>query len=298
VNKKTILVVENSKYVKELKKFLDEIYNIIISSNSTDIFEIIQKEKIDLVLYDEELANNNEFEICKYTNSIPIIFTTNSISEDVTEKLYDNCAADYVIKPFRKNELLKRIKTNIKLFTKTKKTNNHLKRIAAYSEILSKNYGLSSEDVKILKEVSPLYDIGNIGISKELLNKPSKFTNEEYSIMKQHAKLGYEMLKSSTKQLLRDAAIVAYEHHEKWDGTGYPNGLKGEQIHIFGRIIAVADVFDAIGRNKVYKEALSDEQIIEFFKNESGKHFEPKIVDILLENIDELFKIRDQFNDI
>jgi response regulator RpfG family c-di-GMP phosphodiesterase len=116
--------------------------------------------------------------------------------------------------------------------------------------------------------------------------------------MKQHARLGYEMLKSSTKKILQDAAIVAYEHHEKWDGTGYPNGLKGEEIHIFGRIIAVADVFDALGKNKPYKEALSDEEIVEFFKNESGKHFEPKIVQILLDNIDELFTIRNNFNDV
>jgi len=298
LNKKTILLVDENKYIQQLKILLEDRYNLIVQNDKFTIYEITQKQKIDLILYDSKKAIDEGLDICKYTNGVPLIFTILNENINSIENLYLSGGIDYILKPYTKNELLIKVKSNIKLHSKNKPYSNHLKRIAAYSEVLSKNYSLSDNDIKIIKEVSPLYDIGNIGISKELLDKPSKFTKEEYEIMKQHARLGYEMLKGSTKEYLKDAAIIAYEHHEKWDGTGYPNGLKGEQIHIFGRIIAAADVFDALGKNKPYKDPLSDEEIIEFFKKESGKHFEPKIVDILIKNIDEMFKIRDKFNDI
>ena len=115
--------------------------------------------------------------------------------------------------------------------------------------------------------------------------------------MNTHAALGYEMLKHSNRPLLKMAAIVANEHHEKWDGSGYPNGLSGENIHIYGRITALADVFDALGSDRIYKQAWNDEKIFNLFKEEKAKHFDPKLIDIFFEHLDEFLKIRETFKD-
>ena len=146
-------------------------------------------------------------------------------------------------------------------------------------------------------DISPMHDIGKIAIADEVLKKPARFTPQEFEEMKQHTSFGYEILKNSTKELLRNASIIAYEHHEKWDGTGYPNGLKGEEIHIYSRITAVADVFDALGSDRVYKKAWSDEKVFQLLKDEKGKHFEPKIIDVFFQNLDKILEIRSQFCD-
>ncbi len=181
--------------------------------------------------------------------------------------------------------------------SRSKETGNHVKRVAEYSKLLALYYGLSKEEAELLKHASPMHDIGKVGIPDSILNKPDKLTNEEFEIMKNHAKIGYEMLQGSNKELLKVAQIVAYEHHEKWAGGGYPRGLFGENIHIYGRITALADVFDALGSNRCYKKKWEDEKIFELIKEERGKHFEPKLVDIFFENLDEFLKIRDTFKD-
>ena len=116
--------------------------------------------------------------------------------------------------------------------------------------------------------------------------------------MDTHAALGYEMLKHSNRALLQAAAIVAYEHHEKFDGSGYPRGLRGEDIHIYGRITALADVFDALGSDRVYKKAWDDERIFTLFKEERGKHFDPQLIDLFFEHLNEFLNIREKFKDI
>jgi response regulator RpfG family c-di-GMP phosphodiesterase len=181
--------------------------------------------------------------------------------------------------------------------TRSKETGLHVKRVAEYSYLLAKLYGLSEDEASILKQASPMHDIGKVGIPDDILNKPGKLTNDEFDIMKTHASLGYEMLKYSNKEILKAASIVAYEHHEKWDGTGYPRGLKGEDIHIFGRITAIADVFDALGHDRVYKKAWELDKIIEMFKENSGKHFDPQLMDIFLSNMDKVLKIKKELED-
>lgn len=180
---------------------------------------------------------------------------------------------------------------------RSKETGNHIKRVAAYSRILARAYGLNEEDTYILEFASPMHDIGKIGIPDAILNKPGKLTVDEFAVMKGHALLGFEILSASAKGMLKAAAIVAHEHHEKWDGNGYPKGLKGEEIHIYGRITAVADVFDALGSDRCYKKAWQLEDVLTLFKEERGKHFEPRLVDLLLENLEDLIKIRDKFKD-
>ena len=182
--------------------------------------------------------------------------------------------------------------------SRSKETGNHVKRVAEYSKILGLAYGLTPEEAELLKQASPMHDIGKVAIPDAVLNKPGRFNAQERAIMDTHAELGYLMTKNSERPLLKAASIVSYEHHEKWDGTGYPQGKSGKDIHIYGRITAIADVFDALGSDRVYKKAWSDERILKLFREERGKHFDPDLIDMLFENIDKFFAVRETFKDV
>lgn len=181
--------------------------------------------------------------------------------------------------------------------SRSKETANHVKRVALYSKVLAKYYGLDQADIDIIEQASPMHDIGKVAIPDSILNKPGKLNKQERSIIITHAEKGYNMLKNSNRKLLQAAAIVAHEHHEKWDGTGYPRGLKEHNIHIYGRIIALADVFDALGSKRCYKEAWSDEDVFSFLKQERAKHFDPELVDIFFEHVDEFLEIKKTLED-
>lgn len=180
---------------------------------------------------------------------------------------------------------------------RSEETGFHVKRVAEYSKLFALHCGLDEKEAEMLRQASPMHDIGKVGIADSILNKPGLFTPEEHKIMQEHTTLGYNMLKSSKRPLLQTAAIVANEHHERWDGKGYPNGLKGEEIHLYGRITAIADVFDALGSPRVYKKAWEDERIFQLFKEEKGKQFDPKLVDIFFEHLDKFLEIRNNFQD-
>ena len=181
--------------------------------------------------------------------------------------------------------------------TRSKETGNHVKRVAQYSELLALLHGLSEEEANKLKMASPMHDIGKVGIPDTILNKPGRHTAQEFGIMKTHAQLGFDMLKNSDRPIIKAAAIVAGQHHEKFNGTGYPNGLKGEEIHIYGRITALADVFDALGSKRIYKDAWELDKILELFKEEKGEHFDPKLIDLFFDNLDKFLVIRDKYSD-
>ncbi|MFE5319062.1 HD domain-containing phosphohydrolase [Paenibacillus sp. NPDC056579] len=180
---------------------------------------------------------------------------------------------------------------------RSKETGNHVKRVAEYSYILALGAGLSQEEAELLKIASPMHDIGKVAIPDEVLNKPGKLTEEEFEMMKAHTTIGYGLLKNSSRRILKAAAIVAHQHHEKWNGTGYPQGLKGEEIHIYARITAVADVFDALGSDRVYKKAWELERIIDLFREERGRHFDPRIVDAFMEYLLQLLDIREAYSE-
>lgn len=181
--------------------------------------------------------------------------------------------------------------------SRSKETGNHVKRVADYSKLFALYYGLDESESELLKQASPMHDIGKVGIPDAVLNKPGRLNEAERTIMDTHAEIGFEMLKMSNRKLLKAAATVAYEHHEKWDGTGYPRGLKEKEIHIYGRITAIADVFDALGSDRCYKKAWVDEKIFTLLKEERAKHFDPTLVDIFFEHLDEFLAIREDFKD-
>lgn len=181
---------------------------------------------------------------------------------------------------------------------RSKETGYHVKRVAQYTYLLAKYSELPEEQCKLLKQASPMHDIGKVAIPDAILNKPGRLDPEEFTIMKEHSQLGYEMLQYSKRPLLKTAAIVAHQHHERYNGTGYPQGLEGKKIHIYGRITAIADVFDALSCRRIYKSPWKDEDIFAYLKQERGKHFDPKLIDIFFGHLDEFVAIRAQFKDI
>jgi response regulator RpfG family c-di-GMP phosphodiesterase len=170
-------------------------------------------------------------------------------------------------------------------------TGNHVRRVSAICYLLANVYGLSANDAEVLKHAAPLHDVGKVGIPDNILNKPGKLIDGEWDIMKTHAIKGYEILKDSKRPIIKAGAVIALDHHERWDGLGYPSGKKGGEIHIYGRISALADVYDALRHSRCYKEAWSVEKVVEYIKEEKGKHFEPRLVDLFVLHIDELEKI-------
>ncbi|MBN2965114.1 HD domain-containing protein [Sulfurospirillum sp. T05] len=175
---------------------------------------------------------------------------------------------------------------------RSKETGLHVKRVAHYSYVLAKLYGLDEKQAQLLREASPMHDIGKVGIPDSVLLKPGPLDDEEWAIIKTHPTLGYEMLKHSNREILQAAAIIAHEHHERWDGKGYPRGLKDEEIHIFGRITAIADVYDALGHDRVYKKAWSLAQIQELFHEEKGRGFDPVLSELFLTHIHQFETIK------
>ncbi|MEA3290460.1 MAG: PAS domain S-box protein [Campylobacterota bacterium] len=181
--------------------------------------------------------------------------------------------------------------------TRSKETGNHVKRVAEYSYLLAKLTGLDDKEAELIKLASPMHDIGKVGIPDAILNKPGRLDKEEFEVMKEHAKIGYEMLKGSTRPILKASAFIALEHHERWDGKGYPSGKSGEDIHIYGRLTAICDVFDALGSDRCYKKAWDLEKILKLFNVEKGQQFDPVLMDLFLDNLDQFLVIRDQYVD-
>jgi HD-GYP domain-containing protein (c-di-GMP phosphodiesterase class II) len=180
---------------------------------------------------------------------------------------------------------------------RSKETGYHVKRVAEFCRLLAAKHGLSEDETDLLNLSSPMHDIGKIAIPDAILLKPGKLNADEWAVMKSHTTLGYDILKHSERRLLKAAAVIAKEHHEKWDGTGYPSGTKGEDIHIFGRITAMADVFDALANTRVYKPAWELDRIVELFKAEKGRQFDPDLVKVFLDNIDKVVKIQETYKD-
>lgn len=181
---------------------------------------------------------------------------------------------------------------------RSSETGQHVKRVAEYSKLLAIKIGLDEKDVNRLFMSSPMHDIGKVGIPDSILNKNGKLDSAEWEVMKTHAQIGYEILRTSKREILQAAAIVSYTHHERWDGSGYPLGLKGEDIHIFGRITAIADVFDALTSERVYKKAWSLEEVLKLFNEEKGKHFDPNLIDVFMNNLDDILEIKEKFKDV
>ncbi len=167
-------------------------------------------------------------------------------------------------------------------------TGQHVRRVACVASKLAMLYGMSDEDVNIIYTASPLHDVGKIIVPDAILNKPGRLTKQEFEIVKKHSSVGYDLLKGSDSELMQMACIIAHEHHEKWDGNGYPCGKAGEEIHIFSRIVAIADVLDALLSKRPYKNVWAKEEVLQEFIDQKGKHFDPVLCQVLIDNFEEV----------
>ena len=316
-----------------VKKMLENAhYRTQLASDGVNALRLVENGKVDLILLDIMMPGMSGLEVCRYlkiepsTASIPVIFLTADTGKETLAKAYGVGGIDYIRKPFFKEELLARVKTTLmlrdyeknleqKVADKTKEiqetqvqlmnvlggiaeghskeTYAHVKRVTEVSYKLALLSGMSEEEAKLLKDASSLHDIGKLGISDTILHKNGSLTSKEYKEMQKHAPLGATMLEHSSLPLFKAAQIVAGEHHEKYDGSGYPKKLKGEDIHIYGRIVAIADVFDALSFKRAYKERWTTEEVLSYMKDMSGKHFDPKLIELFFDNLNDFLEIYD-----
>lgn len=176
-------------------------------------------------------------------------------------------------------------------------TGNHVKRVAQYARHLARAKGLPESEIDVLYLASAIHDIGKIAIPDHVLNKPDFLNAEEMEIMRKHSELGYELFKFSKRHLFQTATIIAHQHHEHWDGSGYPDGLKGEEIHLYARITAIADVFDALTCDRIYRKAWSLDKTKAYFEEQRGKMFDPELTDLFLSDFDSYQVIRETDED-
>jgi putative two-component system response regulator len=179
---------------------------------------------------------------------------------------------------------------------KDTETSAHTIRVGHYAQTLAIALGLNQKESEQLLLAAPMHDIGKIGIPDKILLKKGKLDKEEWGIMKKHTQIGYDIMQNSKCTLLKNAGIIALTHHEKWDGSGYPFAIKGTDIHLFGRITAIADVFDALMMKRPYKEAWPLDKVLQLLNNESGKHFDPEIVHVFNKVLDDILMIREKYS--
>lgn len=320
-----ILVVDDEPAnLKVMREVLAKTYRMSFAKSGDAALALIEKELPKLILLDIMMPNMNGFDVCKAVKSnpatahIPIIFVTALGDESDEFKGFELGAVDYITKPISPAIVRARVKTQLSLVQaeqlkqahvdlverlgraaeyKDTDTGEHIVRMSQYSKILALALGAPELHAEQLRQAAPMHDIGKIGIPDAILLKPGSLTSAEFEQMKQHTVIGAQILSNSSSPLLQLAHKLAIEHHEKWDGTGYPNGLKGEEISIEGRIVAIADVFDALTSKRPYKEAWGIQETIEHMKGQSGKHFDPKLIDLFIDNIDQILDIKNSNSD-
>lgn len=268
----------------------------------------------------------------RFSNPPPVLVLTAQSAQEFRTQALEMGAQDYVTKPFERNELLHRVSNLLgsklyrqglerlnesleeKVAERTKQLNEtrlqvvrrlgraaeyrdnetglHIVRMSKISRLLGEAMGMDAYECDLLLNASPMHDIGKIGIPDQILLKPGKFEPHEWEIMKQHSQMGADILEGEDSDLLTMARDIALTHHEKWDGTGYPNGLKGDDIPLVGRICAIADVFDALTSERPYKKAWSVEDALKLLQENRGTHFDPALVDAFMDNLDGILAIR------
>ncbi|MDW6001803.1 HD domain-containing phosphohydrolase [Vibrio mangrovi] len=181
--------------------------------------------------------------------------------------------------------------------SRSKETGNHVRRVAHYSRLMAEDIGLSPAQCEEVFYAAPLHDVGKISIPDSVLNKPGKLTDEEWTLMKTHTTLGENCLKCSHQPVMQAGAIIASQHHENWDGSGYPQGLSGTDIHIYGRIVALADVFDALASKRCYKEPWHMNDIVTYIREQSGAKFDPQLVEVFERRREDFIRILEEYDD-
>lgn len=323
-NKSILVVDDEPTNLRVLNQILNDSYKLIFAKSGQEALRLIEKEAPDLILLDVMMPGMTGYEVCEYLKqqnqykSIPIIFITALNDAEDEAKGLTLGAVDYISKPVSPAVVKARVKTHLSLVDadelrrtrlqviqrlgraseyKDNETGMHVMRMSHYAKIIALAYGFSEEDADNLLNAAPMHDIGKIGIPDSIMLKPGKLTDEEFAIMKTHPEIGAEILGESDSDLIALAKLVSLTHHEKWDGTGYPKQLKGDTIPIEGRIVALADVFDALTSVRPYKDAWTVDAAMKHIHSEKGKHFDPHLVEVFEQLLDQVFEIKERWKD-
>ena len=321
---KLLLVDDEPVNLQVLKQILQQDYRLLFARDGEKALSLAYSEQPQLILLDIMMPGITGLETCQRlkqnanTQHIPIIFVT-ALAEtrDETEGFKMGCV-DYITKPVSPPIVLARVKAQLSLVSidslretrlqvihrlgraaeyKDNETGLHVIRMSHYAKENALAAGMNEIDAEELLNAPPMHDIGKIGIPDAILQKPGKLTPDEWEIMKTHASVGATIIGEDNSSLLKIARTIALCHHEKWDGSGYPNGLAGEAIPIEARIVAIADVFDALTSTRPYKKSWSIDDATAYIKEESGKHFDPDLVQAFIQVLPAIEKIREQLMD-
>ncbi|MAJ39112.1 MULTISPECIES: response regulator [unclassified Pseudoalteromonas] len=324
-DKPRILIVDDEPAnLKVMREVLGNQYRMSFAKSGAAALALLEKEQPKLILLDIMMPDMNGFEVCEILKStpalshIPIIFVTALGDESDEFKGFELGAVDYITKPISPAIVRARVKTHLSLVQaeqlkqahvdlvhrlgraaeyKDTDTGEHIARMSQYSKLLALEFGMGEQQAELLRQAAPMHDVGKIGIPDAILLKPGRLTPDEFDHMKQHAAIGAQILANSSSALLQLAHKLAIEHHEKWDGSGYPNGLKGEQISVEGRIVAIADVFDALTSKRPYKEAWGVEEALEHMQAQAGKHFDPHLINLFVNKLDAIIAIKNAYQE-
>lgn len=315
-----LLVVDDEPTnLQVLRHVLQDDYRLLFAKDGQRALELAEKERPDLILLDVMMPGMTGHEVCQALKAdpnlaaIPVIFVTALGDVDDEARGFELGAVDYITKPVTPPLVRARVRTHLSLVHldelqktrlqvvqrlgmaaeyKDNETGLHVIRMSHYSYVLALAAGFSASQADELLNAAPMHDVGKIGIPDHVLRKAGKLDEEEWAIMQQHVEIGARIIGEHDSGLLKTARIIALSHHEKWDGSGYPYGLKGEEIPIEGRIVAIADVYDALTSERPYKKAWTVEQALDKLREQSGRHFDPHLVALFIEHMPEILEIQ------
>ncbi|MFC5461066.1 response regulator [Massilia niabensis] len=319
-NRPLILAVDDeASNLQLLRQILQDHYRLLFAKDGARALELAQKEAPDLVLLDVMMPGMSGYEVCAAlkanpaTAPIPVVFVT--ALNDTADELegFEAGAVDYITKPVSPPVVRARVRTHLSLVRmdelkasrlaivqrlglaaeyKDNETGLHVIRMSHFARILGLAAGMGEQEADDLLHAAPMHDVGKIGIPDRILQKAGPLDADEWKIMQSHATIGAEIIGQHGGGMLQLAHDIALTHHEKYDGSGYPKGLAGDAIPLTGRIVAIADVFDALTSVRPYKRAWSEEEAVDYLVQQKGKHFDPALVDLFVAQLPAIRTVR------
>ncbi|NVM75669.1 putative two-component system response regulator [Duganella sp. SG902] len=318
-----ILVVDDeASNLQLLRHILQDQYRLLFAKDGPRALELARSEHPQLILLDVMMPGMTGYETCKQlkadpaTAGIPVIFVTALSDTDDELVGFEAGAVDYITKPVSPPIVRARVRNHLSLVGvdelkktrleivqrlglaaeyKDNETGLHVIRMSHYARILGLALGMSEAEADDLLHAAPMHDVGKIGIPDSILRKPGALDADEWKVMQSHAAIGGDIIGKHPGGMLAMAYDVAVTHHEKWDGSGYPNGLKGEEIPLAGRIVAIADVFDALTSARPYKQAWPLEKAVAHMEAQRDRHFEGRLVDLFFEQMPALLEVKERW---